>query len=85
MTYQEIIDKVNEFLIEDFEVEAEKILPEAELKETLDLDSLDYTDLIVAIEKDFGFKMKPEDFTDLVTMESFYQFIAEKLNVSLPA
>lgn len=82
MNYQEIVDKINDFLIEDFEVEAEAILPEGGLKETLDLDSLDYIDLIVAIENNFGFKIKPEDFQTMATVKDFYDFVAQKMNVT---
>jgi acyl carrier protein len=41
MQREEIIEKVNSFLAEEFEIDADKMLPEANLKETLDLDSLD--------------------------------------------
>ena len=57
MNNAEIIEKVNEFLVEEFEVSAEKITPEANLKETLELDSLDYIDLVVVIENNFSFKV----------------------------
>lgn len=82
MTYQDIINKINDFLIEDFEVNEADILPEAGLKETLDLDSLDYIDLIVAIEGNFGIKVKPEDFQKMSDVKSFYDFIAQKLDVA---
>jgi len=85
MTYQDIIEKVNNFLIEDFEVEESKLKIDASLNETLDLDSLDYIDLIVAIEENFGFKMKPEDFTNMVIIQDFYNYIAERLEISIPA
>lgn len=85
MTYQDIIEKVNDFLIEDFEVEESKLKIDASLNETLDLDSLDYIDLIVAIEENFGFKMKPEGFTNMVIIQDFYNYIAERLEISIPA
>lgn len=83
MNYQEIVEKINNFLIDDFEVEAETIIPEGGLKETLDLDSLDYIDLIVAIENNFGFKIKPEDFQTMTTVKDFYDFVAQKLDVTV--
>ena len=46
-------------------------MPGAKLKETLDLDSLDYIDLAVVIENNFGFKVKPEDFTGIITSRIF--------------
>lgn len=73
-----IIEKINQFLAEEFEVDPEKITPEAHLKETLELDSLDYIDLAVVIEQNLHFKVKPEDFTRLVTMSDFYQYAVAK-------
>lgn len=79
MDKESIIEKVNEFLVEEFEVEAEKILPQANLRETLELDSLDYIDLVVVIESNFGFKVKPEDFVSIVTFQNFYDYISNRL------
>lgn len=80
MKDEEIIVKINEFLVEEFEVEEEKISPEAELKETLNLDSLDYVDLVVEIESNFGFKVQPEDFKDIVSFSDFYQYVINRIN-----
>lgn len=85
MNYSEIQEKINHFLIEDFEVSEEAITPDASLKDTLDLDSLDYIDLIVAIEKNFGLKVKPEDFQGMQTMKDFYDYIDQRLNSKISA
>ena len=80
MDNKKIIDTIHLFLIEEFEVEPEKILPEANLKETLGLDSLDYIDLVVVIESNFAFKVKPEDFTHISTLQDFYDYVISKVN-----
>jgi acyl carrier protein len=80
MTNTEILEKINEFLVEEFEVDAEKLVPEANLKETLGLDSLDYIDLVVVIESNFAFKVKPEDFTDIATFQDFCDYIISRVN-----
>lgn len=80
MENKEIIEKIHSFLIEEFEVEAEKILPEANLKETLGLDSLDYIDLVVVIESNFAFKVKPEDFTNIATFQDFCDYVIARVN-----
>ena len=80
MTRDKIIEKINQFMADEFEVEAEKITPEASLKETLQLDSLDYIDLVVVIESNFGFKVKPDDFTGIITVNDFYNYVDHKLN-----
>ena len=77
---EDIIGKVNDFLVEEFEVDASKITPEANLKEVLELDSLDYIDLVVVIESNFSFKVKPEDFTNISTFQDFYDYIISRVN-----
>ena len=80
MNKEEIIFKVNGFLVDEFEVEEEDIFPDANLKETLELDSLDYVDLVVSVESNFNVKLAAEDFTNIVTLQNFYNLIENKLN-----
>jgi len=80
MTKDEIISKVNSFLVEEFEVDSAKITPEANMRETLDLDSLDYVDLVVVIESNFGFKVVGEDFVNIHTFQDFYDYCYQKVS-----
>ncbi len=80
MEKEQIISTINEFLIEDFEVDQDSIQPNANLKDTLDLDSLDYVDLVVSIESNFGFKVKPEDFQTMTTIQDFYDYVEQKMS-----
>ena len=61
MNRNEIEEKVRNFLIEDLEIDEEKITPDALLKEDLGIDSLDFVDIVVIVERNFGFKIKPEE------------------------
>lgn len=79
MTLSEIQEKVDAFLTEELEIEKEKIAPEARLKDDLAIDSLEIVDVIVWVDQEFGFKMKPEDFKVLQTYGQFCRFIEEKL------
>jgi acyl carrier protein len=79
MTRQEIEQKVNNFLIEDFEVEPELIKQEALLKNDLGIDSLDFVDIVLIVEKQFGFKIKPEEMKTVKTLAQFYDYIASKV------
>lgn len=80
--HSEIADKINDFLSEEFEVDKTDIQPEANMKETLDLDSLDYVDLVVVIENNFGIKIKPEEFSQIQTFLDFYNFIGSRISAS---
>lgn len=74
-----IHQKINEILIEEFEVDEEVISPDASLKESLDLDSLDYVDLVVIIESNFGVKLVEADFAEMVTFQDFYDVVERKI------
>jgi acyl carrier protein len=80
-----IIEKINGFLIDEFEVAPEKITSEANLRETLELDSLDYIDLVVVIESQFGFKVRPEDFGNISTFQTFYDYVINRLETKVPS
>jgi acyl carrier protein len=76
----DIESKVNTFLVEEMEIEADAICDDAKLKEGLGLDSLDFVDIVVIIEKTFGFKIKPEDMANVRTVKEFYDFIESRTN-----
>ena len=80
MSRQEIEEKVREFLMEDLEIEEEKIVPEGKLKDDLGIDSLDFVDIVVIVEKKFGFKIKPEDMAGITTLKQFCDYIESKVN-----
>ncbi|NLR61172.1 acyl carrier protein [Chitinophaga polysaccharea] len=79
MDIREIVTVTNKFLVEEFEANPESISPEANMKSTLDLDSLDYIDMVVVIEDNFGFKVNPEDFQSIVTFQDFYNYVATRV------
>lgn len=83
MEKEQLIGKINSFLAEEFEVDPNIITPNAIIKDTLGLDSLDFVDLVVLIERNFGFKMAGEDFINLKSFEDFYQYVFERLQQSV--
>jgi len=79
MNKEEIIEKINDFMIDEFEVDGDDIQPDANLKDTLGLDSLDYVDLVVSIESNFGVKLVEADFVGISSFQTFYDLIENKL------
>ncbi len=79
MTREEIENKVRAFLIDELEIEEEKIFPEARLKDDIGIDSLDFVDIVVIVEKTFGFKIKPEEMQGVDTYAKFCDYIESKL------
>jgi acyl carrier protein len=75
MTKQEIIEKVKELLVEEFEIAPEVLQPEASLKNDLEIDSLDFVDIVVLIDKAFGFKPQATELKNVKTLGEFYNYI----------
>ncbi len=83
--HQPIIDKINGFLSEEFEVDTSRIQPDANLRQVLELDSLDYIDLAVVVENNFSFKVKPEDFIQIISFQDFYTYIISRVQSKEPS
>ena len=79
MERDEVIKTMNEFLVEEIEVDEDVIAPNARIKDDLEIDSLDFVDIVVIVEKAFGFKIKQEEMTDVVVMDDFYDYIYNKV------
>jgi acyl carrier protein len=80
MQNDEIIRKINQLLVDEIEIEESQINPTADLKKDLGIDSLDFVDLFVIIENNFGFKMKAEEMADVKSLEDFYTYIIKRIN-----
>lgn len=80
MQNDEIIRKINNLLIDEIEIDEEALTPSAELKKDLGIDSLDFVDLFVIIENNFGFKMKAEEMADVKTLQDFHNYIINRVH-----
>jgi len=80
MQNEEIIKTINRLLVEEIEIEEEQIRPAADLKHDLGIDSLDFVDLFVIIENNFGLKMKAEEMSEVKTLQDFYNYIIQRVN-----
>ena len=78
--HQPTIDRINGLLSEEFEVDTVRMLPGANIRQVLELDSLDYIDLVVVVENNFSIKVKPEDFTNIISFQDFYSYIISRIS-----
>ncbi|HDO27587.1 MAG TPA: acyl carrier protein [Bacteroidetes bacterium] len=78
MSRDDVVVKVNDFLIDEFELEEEQLIPDALMKEDLDIESLDFVDIAVIIEKQFGLKVTSEQMVKIKKLEDLYNFILER-------
>lgn len=79
MERTEIEAKVRAFMVDDLEIDEEKIAPDALLIKDLGIDSLDFIDIVVIVEKTFGVKIKSEEMATVNTFSKFCDYIESKL------
>ncbi len=76
MQKDEIIAQVNEVFVEEFEIDADALTPEAQIFQELGLDSLDIVDLIVALQKKFGVNFRSDErIREIRTLNDLHQFV----------
>lgn len=83
MNKENIYDFVINIFVELFELDKDKIHPEATLFEELELDSLDMVDLAVEMQAKFGFKIEraidEEKLRAIRTVTDLCEMIEEKI------
>lgn len=79
MTREELELKVKYFLVEDIEVDDALITTDANLKDDIGIDSLDFVDIVVIVEKNFGVKIKPEEMAGVQTFGQFCDYLETKV------
>ena len=75
MTEQEIRKILTDALVNLFEIEPERIKPETNLYEDLEIDSIDAIDLIDYIKRETGRKLKADDFRNVRTVDDVVQAV----------
>jgi len=75
MTRENIVKTIDSLLIEEFEIEENRITPNAHLKDDLGLESLDFVDIAVIVQKEFGLTLKGEEMTSIRTLQNLYDYI----------
>jgi len=80
MEKREMIATINEALAQEFEVEVSDITPEANIKDSLHLDSLALVDMVALIESIYKVKISGKDVNRIKTFGDLYDVISEQIN-----
>ena len=80
MERTEIEEKVRAFLIDDLEIDEDKVFPESRLKEDMGIDSLDYVDIVAVVLSTFGVKVNIEKMKAVKTLSQFIDYLEAELN-----
>ena len=65
---EQILAMLTTILVDEFEIDADAITPDANLYEELDLDSIDAVDLVVKLQQLTGKKIQPDEFKSVRTV-----------------
>lgn len=76
---QDLINQVNDLMVSGFELDREKLVPSARLKDDLSLDSLDAVDMLVHIEEQLDIKVDGEKIRSLRTLADVYSLAADAM------
>ncbi len=77
MEKQELVEKINSALAEEFEIDVEDITPDADIKKTLELDSLSLVDMVAIVEEVSGVKIKGSDVSQIKTFGALYDYLEQ--------
>lgn len=82
MTRNDIIEKVNALLSEEFEVESALFSPDANVRDKLSLDSLSLVDLVALIQHTYKIKIPVADLRNIKTFNDLYDYIESHLSAN---
>lgn len=66
---EQILQMLTQILVDEFEIDADDITPEASLYQELDLDSIDAVDLVIKLQQLTGKKIQPDEFNAVRTVD----------------
>lgn len=78
MTEAEILNKVTEILVDQFDLEDGEVKPETNLTEDIDADSLDLFEVLNRIEDDFDIKLAVAE--EIQTVQDLVNKVSEQVN-----
>ncbi|NCR14663.1 MAG: acyl carrier protein [Microcystis aeruginosa LL13-03] len=77
-----IFDRVQKVVVEQLDVEPEKVTPEASFANDLQADSLDVVELVMALEEEFDIEIPDEAAEQIDTVGKAVDHISEKVGAT---
>ena len=76
-----VLNKIKEIIATQFNVEEDEISKETSFKDTLNADSLDLVELIMALEDEFGLEVEDDEVDMIKTVGDAIEYITNKLQI----
>ncbi|OLB95462.1 MAG: hypothetical protein AUH30_15130 [Candidatus Rokubacteria bacterium 13_1_40CM_68_15] len=80
----EVYEQLKQVLVDEFGLPADQLGPEAHLVKDLDLDSIDWIDMAVALEVKTGQELKQQELASIRTIQDVVDVIHRKLQPGQP-
>ncbi|MCI5775800.1 MAG: acyl carrier protein [Aerococcus sp.] len=80
MTKEEVYSKIKMILVEELDVEEEKVTPDVNIQEDLDIDSLDLFDVIDSLEDEYDIEIDTDENEDIQTLDQLSEYVLEQIN-----
>jgi acyl carrier protein len=77
----EVYERLKDVLVEEFGFTEQQIQPTTHLVNDLDLDSIDWINMAVALEARTGRKLKEEDLAAIRTVQDIVEVVHRRLSV----
>jgi len=78
----DIFDRVQKVVVEQLDVEPEKVTPEASFANDLAADSLDVVELVMGLEEEFDIEIPDEAAEQIDTVGKAVEYINEKVGAT---
>jgi acyl carrier protein len=84
LSKSDVYDRLRDVLVGEFGLSLEQLTPGARLVEDLDLDSIDWIDMAVALETRTGQELDEREFTSIRTLQDVVDVLHRKLQPEIP-
>lgn len=71
-------EKIKEILVKLLRVKPEELKDEASLQDSISVDSTEMVEMVIALEKNFGVKLKPQEITKFSSINDIEKIIQSK-------
>ena len=73
-----MLEKIREIMVDQLNVDADAVVPEAKFKDDLEADSLDLFEMVMALEEEYGVEIPSEDLESIETVQDIMDYLKDK-------
>ena len=74
-----VLEKVTSILVDQLDVDEEKVTMEASISDDLGADSLDVVDLVMSLEEEFNIEITDEEVENIKTVGDIVKYVEDRI------